>query len=103
MELAALCGDLDGDGAVTLAEYNTGITGGIDATGNIADFNKVRFRGVPFARSIYRSMINDFDEITWRVNLDFTPNEKDLYYFLRHHRLSRRRVQPGLLLVHPDL
>ena len=81
VELAALCGDLDGDGAVTLAEYNTGITGGIDATGNIADFNKVRFRGVPFARSIYRSMINDFDEITWRVNLDFTPNEKDLYYF----------------------
>ncbi len=80
-ELAALCGDLDGDGAVTLAEYNTGITGGIDATGNIADFDKVRVRGVPFARSIYRSMINDFDEITWRVNLDFTPNEKDLYYF----------------------
>ncbi|MYE82187.1 MAG: TonB-dependent receptor [Gammaproteobacteria bacterium] len=81
VELAALCGDLDGDGAVTLAEYNTGITGGIDATGNIADFDKVRFRGVPFARSIYRSMVNDFDEITWRVNLDFTPNEKDLYYF----------------------
>ena len=80
VELAFACGDLDGDGAVTLAEYNTGITGGIDATGNVADFDKVRVRGVPFARSIYRSLINDFDEITWRVNLDFTPTEKDLFY-----------------------
>ena len=78
---AALCGDLDGDGAVSLAEYNQGITGGIDATGNIANFDKVRFRGVPYARSIYRSMTNDFDEITWRVNIDYTPTDDDLIYF----------------------
>ena len=81
---AALCGDIDGGGAVSLAEYNQGITGGIggiDATGNIANFDKVRFRGVPFARSIYRSMTNDFDEITWRVNIDYTPTDDDLIYF----------------------
>ena len=29
---ADACGDIDGDGAVSLAEYNQGITGGIDAT-----------------------------------------------------------------------
>ncbi|MYF12292.1 MAG: hypothetical protein F4229_15160 [Gammaproteobacteria bacterium] len=78
---AALCGDLNGDGAVSLAEYNQGITGGIDASGNIANFDKVRFRGVPYARSIYRSMTNDFDEITWRVNIDYTPTDDDLIYF----------------------
>ncbi len=78
---ADACGDIDGDGAVSLAEYNQGITGGIDASGNIADFDKVRFRGVPFARSIYRSMTNDFNEITWRVNIDFTPTDDDLIYF----------------------
>ena len=80
-DLAFLCGDLDGDGAVSLSEYNQGITGGIDATGNVANFDKVRFRGVPFARSIYRSMTNDFDEITWRVNIDYTPTDDDLIYF----------------------
>lgn len=78
---SALCGDGNDDGVVTLAEYNQHVTGGVDASGNLADFDTARFRGVPFSRSIYRSMANDFDEVTWRVNIDFTPTDDDLIYF----------------------
>ncbi len=78
---AALCGDGNGDGVATLAEYNQNIVGALDANGNLLDFDRARFAGVPFSRSIYRSMENEFDEVTWRVNVDFTPNERDLYYF----------------------
>ncbi len=79
---SVLCGDdpLAPDGVVTLAEYNQNITGGIDASGNVVDFDRVRFRGVPFSRSIYRAIENEFDEVTYRVNLDFTPTEDDLFY-----------------------
>ncbi len=79
---SVLCGDdpLAPDGVVTLAEYNQNITGGIDASGNVVDFDRVRFRGVPYSRSIYRAIENEFDEVTYRVNLDFTPTEDDLFY-----------------------
>ena len=77
---SAECGDGNGDGVVTLAEYNQNITGGIDASGNVIDFDRVRMRGVPYSRSIYRSIENEFDELTYRVNIDFTPTEDDLFY-----------------------
>ncbi len=79
---SVLCGDdpINPDGVVTLAEYNQNITGGIDASGNVIDFDRVRMRGVPYSRSIYRTIENEYDEVTYRVNLDFTPTEDDLFY-----------------------
>jgi iron complex outermembrane receptor protein len=40
----------------------------------------IRFRGRPASQSIYREVKDDFDEKTWRVNLDFTPNDDTLLY-----------------------
>jgi outer membrane receptor protein involved in Fe transport len=77
---SAECGDGNADGIVTLAEYNQNITGGIDASGNVIDFDRVRMRGVPYSRSIYRSIENEFDEVTYRINFDYTPTEDDLIY-----------------------
>ncbi len=79
---SVLCGDdpLAPDGVVTLAEYNQNVTGAIDASGNVVDFDTLRVRGVPFARSIFRAIDNTFDEVTYRVNFDFTPTEDDLIY-----------------------
>ena len=77
----ALCGDGNGDGVTTLAEYNQNITGAIDADGNIVNFDTLRSGGVPLAASIYRRMEETYDDITWRVNLDWTPTDDDLLYF----------------------
>jgi iron complex outermembrane receptor protein len=68
------------DCASNLFTYNRDITGGVDPTGNVSNFDTVRFSGVPFSRSIYRSIENEFDDVTWRVNLDFTPTADDLFY-----------------------
>ena len=75
------CGDGNGDGNVTLTEYNQNITGAIDASGNIVNFDTLRAAGVPIAASIYREFEETFDDITWRVNVDFSPTDDDLYYF----------------------
>jgi outer membrane receptor protein involved in Fe transport len=77
----ALCGDGNGDGVTTLAEYNQNITGALDANGNVVNFDTLRTQGVPLAASIYREFEEDFDDITWRVNVDFSPTEDDLVYF----------------------
>jgi outer membrane receptor protein involved in Fe transport len=77
----ALCGDGNGDGTTTLAEYNQNITGGIDASGNIADFDRLRTRGVPLAAAIYRQVEDDYDALTWRVNVDYSPTDDALVYF----------------------
>ncbi len=69
------------DDATTLAEYNQNITGAIDADGNIVNFDTLRTQGVPLAFSIYRELEETYDDITWRVNMDFTPTEDDLIYF----------------------
>ncbi len=77
----ALCGDGNGDGVTTLAEYNQNITGALDASGNVVNFDTLRTQGIPLAASIYREMEETFDDVTWRVNLDYTPTEDDLVYF----------------------
>jgi len=77
----ALCGDGNGDGTTTLAEYNQNITGALDASGNLVNFDTLRAGGVPLAASIYREIERDFDDVTWRVNVDWTPTEDDLMYF----------------------
>ncbi|MEM7003847.1 MAG: TonB-dependent receptor, partial [Pseudomonadota bacterium] len=77
----ALCGDGNGDGVTTLAEYNQNITGAIDATGNIVNFDTLRAGGVPLGASIYREMEETFDDVTWRINVDYEPSDDDLVYF----------------------
>ena len=75
------CGDGNADGVVTLAEYNQNVTGAIDADGNMINYDTYRKNGVPWALGLYRSFERDFDDLTWRVNFDFTPTDDDLYYF----------------------
>jgi len=60
----ALCGDGNGDGVTTLAEYNQNITGAIYASGNIVNFDTLRANGVPLAAAIYREMEETFDDVT---------------------------------------
>lgn len=78
---SADCGDGDGDGTVTLAEYNQNVTGALDADGNVVNFDTLRKNGIPWALGLYRKMNETYDDITWRVNIDFTPTEDDLIYF----------------------
>ena len=35
---------------------------------------------MPYSASIYREVENEFDDITWRVNVDYTPNDNELWY-----------------------
>lgn len=79
---AAACGDgPDADDSTSLAEYNQNITGAIDADGNIVNFDTLRTVGLPFAFSIYRELEETFDDVTWRINLDYEPTDDDLIYF----------------------
>ena len=77
------CGDdpINPDGIVTLAEYNQNVTGALDANGNVVNFNTLRTMGAPHALGLYRSFKRTFDDITWRVNIDYTPTDDDLVYF----------------------
>lgn len=78
---AADCGDGNGDGVVTLAEYNQNVTGAIDADGNMINYDTYRKNGVPWALGLYRKFERDYDDLTWRVNFDYSPTEDDLFYF----------------------
>lgn len=79
--LAAQCGDGNGDGDVTLTEYNQNVTKAIDADGNIINFDTLRKNGAPSALVLYRKMNETYNDLTWRVNVDFTPVEDALVYF----------------------
>lgn len=64
----------------SLLQYNIS-TGAIDPatlqqTGNAT----TRLQGVPFGISFYRPVKETFDDITWRVNLDWEPNDTTLLY-----------------------
>lgn len=65
---------------LSLLQYNVA-TGAIDPatlqqTGNAV----TRYRGVPFGISFYRPVEETYDAWTWRVNLDWEPNETTLIY-----------------------
>lgn len=55
-------------------------TGALNPDGTPTGNEVIRFRGLPFSQSIYRSLENSFDETNWRVNFDYTPNEDTLVY-----------------------
>lgn len=86
-EGAAACGF----GANILCLFNA-VNGAIDPTAatsgavQVGDLGTnpgdepIRFSGVPIAFNIYRPLENDWDVVTWRVNLDYQPNEDTLLY-----------------------
>ena len=63
-----------------LYTYNTA-TGALRPDGNPTGREHIRFTGLPIARSLWRSMENEYDDVTWRVNIDFTPTDDVLTYF----------------------
>ncbi|MCA1792227.1 MAG: TonB-dependent receptor, partial [Thioalkalivibrio sp.] len=64
----------------SLLQYNIS-TGAIDpATLQQTGNTTTRLQGVPFGISFYRPVDETFDDITWRVNLDWEPNATTLLY-----------------------
>ncbi len=58
---------------------NAGI-GAIDLNGNVLNYNQLRTRGMPSSVSYWRQLYRKDDAVTGRINLDWTPNDKDLFY-----------------------
>jgi outer membrane receptor protein involved in Fe transport len=69
---------------ISLLEYNasTGALNpdGTPTAGGLDETVPIRFRGRPRSQSIYRAIENNFEELTWRVNLDWTPDPSTLVY-----------------------
>lgn len=85
-EVALLAALDTGDGTSFLAPgvlpvLPTGSLAQFNGAVQAADPNAVtRYRGIPFGVSFYRPVEEDFDDITWRVNLDWEPNDTTLVY-----------------------
>ena len=62
-----------------LYAYNVA-TGALNADGTPTGNEIIRFRGIPMSRSIHRAMSRDFEDVTWRVNFDYTPVDNILVY-----------------------
>ena len=62
-----------------LLAMNEGI-GAIDANGNVLNYNQLRTKGVPGSVSYWRQLDRKDDAVTGRANIDYTPNDKDLFY-----------------------
>ena len=54
--------------------------GSLNADGTPTGTGVIRFRGIPMSRSIYREMARDFEDVTYRVNVDYSPNDDQLWY-----------------------
>ncbi len=73
-----------GCGGGTLCDYNI-MTGALNPDGTLSARGisgevPVRVNGIPFSQSLYRRMFNDFDNFTWRFNIDWTPADDQLFY-----------------------
>ena len=55
-------------------------TGALNADGTPTGEGVIRFRGIPMSRSIHRAMARDFEDVTYRVNLDYSPTDDALWY-----------------------
>ena len=71
--------------------------GAMAPNGQILDYNNLRTGGLPVTESLWRQLYRKDDAVTGRINLDWTPNDKDLIYASVTTRLSGRRLQPGVL------
>jgi outer membrane receptor protein involved in Fe transport len=65
--------------SANLLAYNVA-TGALNADGTPTGNGVIRFRGLPMSRSIHRRMARDFEDVTYRVNLDYSPTEEALWY-----------------------
>ena len=72
----AISGDLPAD---FLTQMNIAI-GALAPDGTVLDYNQLRTDGVPVSESLWRQMHRKDDAVTWRLNLDWTPDDKDLIY-----------------------
>jgi outer membrane receptor protein involved in Fe transport len=55
-------------------------TGALNADGTPTGEGVIRFRGIPMSRSIHRAMARDFEDVTYRVNIDYSPTDEALWY-----------------------
>ena len=62
-----------------LFAYNQA-TGALNADGTPTGNGVIRFRGIPMSRSIHRRMSNEFEDVTYRVNVDYSPTDNALWY-----------------------
>ena len=60
--------------------YNQ-LTGALGPDGTPTGREHIRFTGIPTSRSFWRKLENDYEDVTWRVNVDFTPDDATLMYF----------------------
>lgn len=63
----------------SLAQVNQAI-GAMDANGQVLNYNTLLTTGVPISQSLWRQLYRKDDAVTGRINLDWTPNDKDLIY-----------------------
>ena len=63
-----------------LYQYNVA-SGALKTDGSPTGREHIRFTGIPTSRSLWRRMEDDFEDVTWRANLDFTPDDATLLYF----------------------
>ena len=56
-------------------------TGALNADGTPTGEGIIRFQGIPYSRSFYRSMEREFEESNYRVNVDYSPTDNALWYF----------------------
>ena len=66
-------------GLGTLAFWNQ-LLGYMDAEGNILNPERLLTSGLPFSQSIWRELDRKDDDVTWRINLDWSPTPDDLFY-----------------------
>ncbi len=70
-------------GTVTTASSLAGINqafGYLGADGTILNPQRLLVAGVPSSLGLWRALERKDDDITWRVNLDYTPTDNDLIY-----------------------
>ena len=65
--------------SANLLAYNIS-TGALNADGTPTGNGVIRFSGIPYSRSFYRSMSREFEESNYRVNIDYSPTDNALWY-----------------------
>ena len=55
-------------------------TGALNADGTPTGEGIIRFQGIHYSRSFYRSMEREFEESNYRVNVDYSPTDNALWY-----------------------
>jgi iron complex outermembrane receptor protein len=65
--------------SANLFAYNVS-TGALNADGTPTGNEIIRFKGIPYSRSFYRSMEREFEESNYRVNIDYSPTDNALWY-----------------------